>query len=142
MLVALYRTNYKPRKWYMPIFSHFLDISVNNAWLLYRRDRMLLQVKEKQLCLKDFKILLSNIIYNKGRRGRPSLNNKTKMIKKPAVSRPPDEVRLDGIGHFPTYTKMQRCKFCKNGQTEVFCNKCNLNLCFTKKRNCFTLYHN
>lgn len=38
MLVALYRTEMKTRRWYMSIFSQIIDICVNNAWLLYRRD--------------------------------------------------------------------------------------------------------
>lgn len=39
MLIALYRTPFRGHRWYLPIFSQMLDICVNNAWLLYRRDR-------------------------------------------------------------------------------------------------------
>lgn len=53
MFVALYRTGLKSHKWYMSIFSQLLDISVNNAWLLYRRDCKQNQVKEKRL--KEFR---------------------------------------------------------------------------------------
>ncbi|CAG4960799.1 unnamed protein product [Colias eurytheme] len=42
MLIAIYRTYYKAHKWYMAIFSQLLYISVNNAWLLYRREYGLL----------------------------------------------------------------------------------------------------
>ncbi|KAH9629018.1 hypothetical protein HF086_007503 [Spodoptera exigua] len=38
MLIALYRTSFKSRRWYMNIFGQMLDIAVNNAWLLYRRN--------------------------------------------------------------------------------------------------------
>lgn len=38
MLIALYRIGTKSHKWYMNIFCQLLDIAVNNAWLIYRRD--------------------------------------------------------------------------------------------------------
>ncbi|KAH9635591.1 hypothetical protein HF086_012260 [Spodoptera exigua] len=37
MLISLYKTPFKSRRWYLAIFSQMLDICVNNAWLLYRR---------------------------------------------------------------------------------------------------------
>lgn len=33
ILIPLYRTPFKSRRWYLSIFSQILDISVNNAWL-------------------------------------------------------------------------------------------------------------
>lgn len=112
MLVSLYRTNFKPRKWYKRIFSQFLDIAVNNAWLLYSRDFTKLHPNGKHLSLKHFRIMLSNSMHLKGRKGRPSKVDKgnIKPIRKPVVSRPEDDIRYDGVGHFPTHTKMQRCK--------------------------------
>ncbi|XP_008186830.1 piggyBac transposable element-derived protein 3-like [Acyrthosiphon pisum] len=38
MLVSLYRTGLKSHRWYLAVFSQLLDISVNIAWLLYRRE--------------------------------------------------------------------------------------------------------
>lgn len=38
MLVSLYRTGMKTRRWYFGIFSQIIDVCVNNAWLLYRRE--------------------------------------------------------------------------------------------------------
>jgi len=45
MLVALYRTGMKTHRWYLAVFSQILDICVNNAWLLYRRDMQLRKEK-------------------------------------------------------------------------------------------------
>ena len=54
MLIMLYRINFKSRKWYMRIFHFFLDLSVVNAWLIYRR--VMKSVKNNHpLRLVDFK---------------------------------------------------------------------------------------
>jgi len=37
MLIELYRIDIRGKKWYMRLFYYFLDLSVVNAWLLYRR---------------------------------------------------------------------------------------------------------
>lgn len=34
--VAQYRTTIRSKKWYWPIFAWLLDVSIQNAWLLYR----------------------------------------------------------------------------------------------------------
>lgn len=36
MLIALYKTKYKCKKWYFPIFIQIIDICVNNTWILFR----------------------------------------------------------------------------------------------------------
>ncbi|KAJ8878561.1 hypothetical protein PR048_019139 [Dryococelus australis] len=38
MLIALYGTPLKAKKWYLTIFGHLLDLCVINAWLLNRRE--------------------------------------------------------------------------------------------------------
>lgn len=35
MLISLYRTPLKTRRWYLGIFAQLIDICVNNGWLLY-----------------------------------------------------------------------------------------------------------
>ncbi|KAK2725591.1 hypothetical protein QYM36_000180 [Artemia franciscana] len=37
MLIELYRSNLKARKWYIRIFYYVFDSTVVNAWLIYRR---------------------------------------------------------------------------------------------------------
>uniref|UniRef100_A0A2H1X0R7 SFRICE_016683 n=1 Tax=Spodoptera frugiperda TaxID=7108 RepID=A0A2H1X0R7_SPOFR len=49
MLVSLYRSNFKTKRWYMALFAQTLDICANNARLLYRRD---CQNSKKPLALK------------------------------------------------------------------------------------------
>lgn len=54
MLVALYRIELKTRRWYLQIFAQMIDISLNNAWLLKRRELCLKDIKDKNMTLKEF----------------------------------------------------------------------------------------
>jgi len=55
-LKALYRINIRSKKRYHRIFFHFLDVAVVNSWLLYRKDRELSKISQKdQLSLLQFK---------------------------------------------------------------------------------------
>lgn len=140
MLVSLYRTRLRTRRWYMTMYSQLLDVAINNAWLLYRRDYDNIYGDKKHCSLKEFRFLLFEKI-TQSKCGRPTKDNNIKTIKKPSVKRPSDAIRLDQDGHFPTYTTKNQCKNCTTGQTKVGCIKCNVNLCFTPDRNCFNSFH-
>lgn len=77
---------------------------------------------------------------------------RTKRETKPKCSE-----RFDGVDHWPEYDnpnetrKGYRCKHC-GAQSDVYCRKCNVHLCFVKEktkkgeserkvRNCFRAYH-
>ena len=81
-------------------------------------------------------------------------------IKRGANPLPTDDMRLDAIGHFPEnvaargryincyHSRYFRCclnpkciSLCIKIQTNTLCSKCNIRLCFTDQRNCFTLFH-
>ncbi|XP_026331157.1 piggyBac transposable element-derived protein 2-like, partial [Hyposmocoma kahamanoa] len=53
MLISLYRTPFKTRRWYIGIFAQLLDICINNAWLSYRNDCT--KIKKKAMPLKAFR---------------------------------------------------------------------------------------
>ena len=55
MLVHLYRTPMKSKRWYMRLFAYSLDLTLCNAWLLYRRDCSALG-QTKTLPLKEFRL--------------------------------------------------------------------------------------
>jgi len=145
MLVALYRTGLKSHKWYMSFFSQMLDISVNNAWLLYRRDCELHKEKDKRL--KEFRheIAVALTSKDKPRLGRrPALENSNfpvKKIRHEIAPRPYTEIRYDKTDHCPTFTKKGRCRHCSAGQTSIICLKCNVRLCLIEGRNCFQQFH-
>ncbi|RVE41092.1 hypothetical protein evm_014257 [Chilo suppressalis] len=140
MLISLYRSNFKTKRWYMALFTQCLDICVNNAWLQYRRD----QPNTKPMTLKNFRVVIVTELLHRNRNletDTPRQNDNPKKIQTPTAPRPPDSVRFDNTGHLPIFIKKGRCKYCKNGYTTVSCNKCKLRLCLLEKRNCFFNFH-
>lgn len=60
MFIALYRTEMRSHRWYIPLFSQLLDICVNNAWLLYRREAK----ESKFLKLKEFRCTKVKVLFH------------------------------------------------------------------------------
>lgn len=154
-LIGRYRILMRSRKWYMRIFYHLLDISVINAWLLYRRVSQIRPKvsNQKKMKLVDFRLQLGETLCKIGtkatpKRGRPSTSDEEILAAKkkkyqPTGHRPTVDVRWDQIGHFPHHgDKKQRCKneHCKS-YSIVKCKKCNIFLCFNKQNNCFEKFH-
>ncbi|CAM4623838.1 unnamed protein product [Leuciscus chuanchicus] len=54
MLVHLYRTPMKSKRWYMRMFAYAIDVSLSNAWIMYRWESKALGVDG--LSLKNFQI--------------------------------------------------------------------------------------
>jgi hypothetical protein len=55
-LIAVYRIKIRSKKWYHRIVFHLLDMTVVNAWLLYRRDCTSCDIHKKhQYSLLEFK---------------------------------------------------------------------------------------
>ncbi|KAJ8955054.1 hypothetical protein NQ314_006932 [Rhamnusium bicolor] len=127
MLVALYCTGFRTHRWYMGIFSQILDICVNNAWLLFRREATLLQIT-KPTKLKDFRYyVIERLLLKNKKRGRPSngdIKCPGKRIHRPMKARPGDDVRFDSVGYFPKFIKKGRCRNCPKDQTSISCLKC------------------
>lgn len=146
--IGRYKIMMRSKKWYMRIFYHLLDISVINAWLLYKRVN---SGNGKLLKLYEFRAevaeCLSKVQITGPKRGRPSSGIEDQLqIKKhrgPAAVVPPKDVRCDEVGHWPNFSdKRQRCKMpnCK-GFSTIICEKCRVNLCFNKSANCFKNFH-
>lgn len=136
MLIALYRTPFKSRRWYLSIFGQILDISVNNAWLVYRfRNKMK---------LKDFRhqVYESLLMENRSdHRQKTEATTVKKPRKKPPL--PCSPIKYDDVGHFPSTMEEGRCRYCQK-KTIVFCIKCKTRLCFVtgkNERNCFLNFH-
>uniref|UniRef100_A0A671NB21 PiggyBac transposable element-derived protein domain-containing protein n=1 Tax=Sinocyclocheilus anshuiensis TaxID=1608454 RepID=A0A671NB21_9TELE len=128
-LVSLYRTEIRSRKWTLRMITHAFDLAVVNSWLEYRLDakRANLQTKDT-LDLLHFKMNVAQCLVSvhkpvAAKRGRPNQD-----------ARPLPEVQYDMVDHMPNYdekTEATRCKrpYC-TGKTHVFCDKCNIHLCF------------
>lgn len=139
MLIALYRTPYKSRKWYLAIFVQMIDICMNNAWLLYRKDCKRNNMKTT-MPLKAFRFEVSEGLKKTAR--SQSIGN-LKKKKKQTLAQPIEEIRYDNTGHFLNFTTQGRCRLCSKFTT-VICMKCNVRLCFVagkNNRNCHLEYH-
>jgi len=160
-LIGLYRTKIRSKKWYHRIFHHLLDLTVVNAWLLYKRCFIARFTAGKVIRLQEFKWLIAEGLCQKGRpdvacrskkRGRPLTSSPDMSSAAEAVpakrSKPPgcqpcDDARFDGYDHWPRWsTSRQRCKRsgCKC-LSRVYCSKCRVSLCFNSKQDCFFEYH-
>ncbi|CAM4635413.1 unnamed protein product [Leuciscus chuanchicus] len=149
MLVHLYRTPMKSKRWYMRMFAYSVDISLTNAWVFYRRDCKAIgfldglysgklaarghshRIPEGAQHLKAASALLFAIPTPV--RGHRSTN--------PAI-----HVRFDmSLFHAPVYTNRQTCKYCSRKgnimRSNVVCRVCKVHLCLNAGRNCFLKYH-
>lgn len=137
MLIELYRTPVKAKRWYFRIFGQCLDISVINAWLLFRRHH-----EGTKVTLKHFRSSLGEALLYAGKqkRGRPSLDAEPSKRRAAATPHPVEDVHLDGIAHWPTYGKKDCCAKCKKGFSTMHCTKCDKMLCLVPTRNCFISY--
>ena len=168
-LIGLYRIKIRSKKWYHRLFFHLLDMTVINAWLLYRRQLAVTcsgPGQSKPLSLHQFKTRIAVALCaskQPRKRGRPSAETRDHMVqrkrpypdddpsesdnppkkKRPNVPLPCAELRYDGLHHYPKWTdKRQRCKrgTC-TGLSRVMCIKCGVHLCFFAKQDCFGPYH-
>lgn len=139
MLVSLYRIPFKTRRWYIGIFSQLIDICLNNAWILYKKECK----SDKKMSLKAFRYEVYQNLVKKDR-SQDLKKDQESCVRNPRSARPPSPIRYDNVGHFvSTKEDMGRCKFCHKNTT-VYCIKCNIRLCFVtgkNGRNCFLNFH-
>ena len=133
--VSLYRIGLRGKKWWWPIFTWLVDVSICNAWTLSRgAGSCVTQLKFRRQIVQNYLRRYGTL--PKGA-GRPSTSKESALQD----SRVPDELRFDGMNHFvfPTSEgKRRRCAgaACTSvGRTE--CRKCNVGLCVS----CFAVFH-
>ena len=150
MLILLYKTPMKSKRWYLRIFAYCLDLAVVNGWLLYKRDAKALQ--QRPMNLKTFRLkIYTGFLNNCPRSTRLSL---TREIEGPSSSRgqraplPHQSKRYDtSVFHCPkTIKSRQTCKVCSHKgnivtRSNVICMACNVHLCMNLTRNCFYMFH-
>ncbi|CAG9566084.1 unnamed protein product [Danaus chrysippus] len=72
-MLGYYRIHLRSRQWYKRIFFHMVDMTLVNAWLLWRRINA-----DSYMPLYDFKLAVSEHLHKAGKavmtkkRGRPS----------------------------------------------------------------------
>jgi len=154
-LIGLYRIRIRSKKWYHRIFFHMLDLTVVNAWLLYKQLSAMKSPPVKPIRLHDFKSQVAqglckeskDVRKNDGtrkRRGSPDSGEQASDKKSRPSPNPSSDVRYDAVGHWPKWcSSRQRCKLstCKGISRRVACVKCGVHLCFSNKHDCFRSYH-
>ena len=154
-LVALYRIVTRSKKWYHRLFFHMIDLSIVNAWGLYRRDANSMAIEKKhQHKLYEFRLMLANALIMSGKavdggkkRGRPSSIdndfNKKRKLGPNTRPIPTKDIRLDNVGHNLVFRGQRGA--CKKpgctGKTNHFCTKCQVHLCCNSQRNCNLVFH-
>lgn len=103
-MVAVYRSRIRQKKWWWPIFSYLLDVSVVNAWLLMKKNRPNDPNCANLLVFRRYvaRFLLESY-------GTPSLRKARRSIVA--------DSRYDGRNHIVEYTETdKRCAFCGKKQ--------------------------
>ena len=102
------------------------------------------------MMLQEFKLSVAEALLLEGKqphprkRGRPSaaesvslLHDKKKKSSPATKMIPRVEVRIDGYFHLSKVGSRGRCK----AAPVFFCEKCQVHLCITAKKNCFYEFH-
>ena len=118
--LARYKLTCQSRsRYYLKIFHHFINLMVTNAWLKYSRNSEACKVPAKEiLSLYDFKARVGQALLKVGTTsGHVGIGDidHAYLVKRRCGGRktiiPPQEVRLDNIGHWPiAAAKGPRCK--------------------------------
>ena len=144
MYLALYRTKCRTRKWYTRFFTHFVNQSLINSWLLY------VHAFGGTKSLVEFMLPLCFSLLAGGNINESSDEEQCETPEAKGGQRPhslktnqiPEEVRYDRHNHCPRkFEDQQRCKFTGCGhRTRFKCAKCCVYLCVVGSA-CFTLFH-
>ena len=149
MLISLYRTTVRTKRWYLKVLFHCVDTSKVKVWLLYCCHCNQLNIsKKKQLSLLTFicKIAEGLGTANKVPRGtgkpRKSMHDVPAAKHKSSQPLPSHDARYDGMHHWPEYgSNKLSCSLCKVGNSRIYCKKCNIILCMSNIRNWFLQFH-
>ena len=125
-LLAKYRPGIRGKKWYWPLFSNALNLSIVAAWRLH------CQLADETLSHLDFRREITLCLL-KSVAPRACIGH-SKMSELPA------DIRYDGNGHIKKNCKQGRCIVCKKN-TRYQCTKCQVRLHFDKGTVCAVTYH-
>ena len=112
-LLGYYRNKIRSTKWHHRIFFQLIDISIVNAWILWRK-------RNPSISLVRFKVADLFLMYQVSRKrkaGRPSNAHITPhVVSKIAI--PHEAIRSDQVGHLPIF--MEKRLFVANMTSAPF----------------------
>ena len=119
--ISFYMIGHRSKKWWWPVFHFCLDLSVNNAYQLYRQQKR--SEGARKMNLLEFRRSIVDTCY------RCLRKSTTANIFHPArkLSKVSDKVRYDAINHWIGKEKQRGCASCQK-TTLYFCEKCNIGL--------------
>ena len=136
MMLSLYKTKCRIRKWYHRIFIHLLHLAVVNSWVIY-------QEVGGRGNLLDFLINISRCLMNSNDSDDFDPEPVAKRRASVKANQVPNEIRKDKTDHWPLQIEgtTQRCKLpeCKR-RTRFICSKCQVTLCVIGS-DCFLNFH-
>ncbi|XP_048053355.1 piggyBac transposable element-derived protein 4-like isoform X2 [Megalobrama amblycephala] len=126
-----YRALHKPKKWYQCIFYHFLDITVENAFIMQKL--MAKGKNKKPLTRKTFLEVLILELAELGPQDSAPVSSAPSSSAVPPPFHKPKYITPDNDGR-------RNCRLC-NQTTPVMCVTCDVMLCFQPERDCFNDWH-
>lgn len=137
---SAYNIDRRSKKWWHRIFWHFIDVTVVNAFIIYKQSQ-----PDPGMTLKSFRLsVVDGLVQspNRKRKGKPPSD-----LSIPAAKiRVPLEMRQSDSRHMPVWhANRRRCGVCSTKAAEVrtnfTCETCQVPLCIGQV-NCFRDFHN
>nr|CAH7726537.1 unnamed protein product [Callosobruchus chinensis] len=129
----VYRIGVRGKKWWWPIFTWLVDVSIQNAWILQKSDgRNMSQLEFRRQIAQCWLTRYKNMPKHCG---RPQSTGQSSARILPAI-------RYDRLDHFVEYVPNGKRRRCagdnhKGSAVRTQCQKCGLGLCV----DCFSSFH-
>jgi len=132
--ILRYKTDLHKRTCLMDLFGYAIDLCVHNAWILYKRNCILLDVEP--ISLEKFRIKISDTYMSKTVKLSPvrRFNHRTSKME---ICRPKLIEQ-----HLPQrIAAVLMCAYCCARESHWMCEDCCVTFCLSEERNCFTEFH-
>lgn len=120
--VSLYRIGIRSKKWWWPMLAGFIDMAMQNAWLIYRVSDANRNRKLDQLAFRS-EVVTVYLQRHVAERSTRSLSSRIRPSRNADI-RVPSSIRFDGQDHVQEAMETQRrCIQCGNASRNK-CKKC------------------
>lgn len=113
--VAAYNVSWKSRRWWLKLWYYFLDASIVNSYLLYRKTLKLSNPRRKPLGHLQFRSKLADQLIGQ-------------FVPRQRPGPPPTPTVFSNINDLPKKSTLWRCKHCadrgKQKRSSVCCSEC------------------
>ena len=126
-MLASYRPSIRWKKWYWPLFTNALNVTVVASWRIHCK------IAESLMSHLDFRREIAICLL------KMSMVSRLQVGSGPRVNLP-DDVRFDGEDHEKVAATQGRCNVCKKN-CRYMCAKCNVRLHYDRGSRCHVTYH-